>query len=69
MICIEPNGIANAWPVYDAPDLFEPLGNLLDEPVTEIWDRYRFRRNHLAKYLGSSIHTTLHGGRGVGSGA
>lgn len=62
MICVEPTGVANAWPVYDAPDLFEPLGNVLKEPVTEIWRRYRFKRNHLAKYLGSSIHATPRGG-------
>lgn len=62
MICIEPHGVANAWPVYDAPDLFEPLGNVLEEPITEIWARYRFRRNHVAKYLGSSIYTTPRGG-------
>lgn len=58
MICIEPTGKANAWPVYEAPDLFEPLGNVLEEPITEIWRRYQFKRNHVAKYLGVSIHTT-----------
>ncbi|MFJ9847629.1 radical SAM protein [Kitasatospora sp. NPDC101155] len=57
MIVVEPNGLTNAWPVYDAPDLFEPLGNLLDEPVSEIWKRYRFKRNHVMKYLGRSIRT------------
>ena len=62
MICIEPTGKANAWPVYDAEDLFEPLGNVLDEPITEIWKRYRFQHNHVAKYLGASIHTTQRGG-------
>ncbi|MFD8339981.1 radical SAM protein [Streptomyces solisilvae] len=58
MIVIEPTGIARAWPVYDAPDLWEPLGNVLEEPVTAIWDRYRFKENHYAKYLGRSIRTT-----------
>lgn len=58
MICIEPTGMASAWPVYDAKNLFEPLGNVLDEPITEIWQRYRFKHNHLAKYLGTSIHAT-----------
>jgi molybdenum cofactor biosynthesis enzyme MoaA len=57
MIVVEPTGQANAWPVYDAPDLFEPLGNLLNEPVTAIWERYRFKHNHYAKYLGQSIRT------------
>ena len=57
MIVIEPDGNAHAWPVYDQPDLFLPLGNLLHEPVTEIWRRYPYKASHYAKYLGRSIHT------------
>ena len=57
MIVIEPNGSAQAWPVYGQPDLFLRLGNLLEEPITAIWDRYPYKANHYAKYLGSSIHT------------
>jgi MoaA/NifB/PqqE/SkfB family radical SAM enzyme len=60
MILVEPTGKASAWPVYDASDLLEPLGNLLEEPVTAIWARYRFKRNHFAKYLGKSIRTVAH---------
>ncbi|WP_256789606.1 radical SAM protein [Frankia sp. AvcI1] len=63
MIVVSPRGLASAWPVYDAPDLLEPLGNLLDESITEIWARYRFKRNHYAKYLGRSIHTASRTGR------
>lgn len=57
MIVVEPSGDAQAWPVYDQPDLFLSLGNLLQEPVTRIWDRYPYKRNHFAKYLGASIYT------------
>lgn len=60
MIVVEPNGSANAWPVYDQPDLFEPLGNLFEQPITAIWQRYRFKVNHFAKYLGKSIRTVAH---------
>jgi hypothetical protein len=62
MILVEVTGRASAWPVYDAPDLLEPLGNLLEEPVTEIWNRYRFKVNHFAKYLGTSTRTVTHAG-------
>ena len=55
MIVIEPNGNAQAWPVYEQPDLFLKLGNLLDEPITAIWGRYPYKVNHYAKYLGASI--------------
>jgi MoaA/NifB/PqqE/SkfB family radical SAM enzyme len=57
MIVIEPNGDTQAWPVYDQPDLFLRLGNLLEEPITAIWDRYPYKPNHYAKYLGASIYT------------
>ncbi len=30
--------------------------------VVDVWKRYRFKRNHVAKYLGASIHTTQRGG-------
>jgi MoaA/NifB/PqqE/SkfB family radical SAM enzyme len=62
MILVEPTGRTSAWPVYKGRDLLEPLGNLLEEPVTEIWKRYRFRRNHLNKYLGRSIRAVAHAG-------
>lgn len=62
MILVEVTGKASAWPVYDAPDLLEPLGDLLKEPVNEIWSRYRFKRNHFAKYLGASIRTVARTG-------
>jgi MoaA/NifB/PqqE/SkfB family radical SAM enzyme len=57
MIVVEPDGNAQAWPVYDQPDLFLRLGSLLEEPVTAIWDRYPYKASHYAKYLGSSIYT------------
>jgi len=62
MIVIEPNGNAQAWPVYDQPDLFLKLGNLLEEPITAIWDRYPYKANHYAKYLGASIYTATRSG-------
>lgn len=68
MVLVEVSGQASAWPVYDAPDLLEPLGNLLDEPVSEIWKRYRFKRNHFAKYLAKSIRTVASASIVSGSG-
>jgi len=62
MIVIEPNGSAQAWPVYDRPDLFLPLGNLLEEPITAIWERYPYKASHYAKYLGRSILTAARSG-------
>ncbi|MEV6588147.1 radical SAM protein [Streptomyces acidicola] len=61
MIVVEPDGTARAWPVYDAPDLWENLGNVLEEPITDIWQRYRFKENHISKYVGQSILTVTQG--------
>ncbi|MEU6718363.1 radical SAM protein [Nonomuraea sp. NPDC046802] len=58
MIVIEPNGNAQAWPVYDESDLFLRLGNVLEEPISAIWDRYPYKVNHYAKYLGRTIQTS-----------
>jgi MoaA/NifB/PqqE/SkfB family radical SAM enzyme len=68
MILAEVTGKASAWPVYDAPDLLEPLGNLLHEPVSKIWKRYRFKRNHFARYLGQSIRAIARTGAATGTG-
>lgn len=57
MLVVEPNGNVQAWPVYDQPDLFLHLGNLLEESITTMWERYPYKANHYAKYLGRSIHT------------
>jgi MoaA/NifB/PqqE/SkfB family radical SAM enzyme len=62
MIVVEPDGNAQAWPVYDQPDLFLRLGNLLEEPVTAIWERYPYKASHYAKYLGRSIYTATRSG-------
>jgi MoaA/NifB/PqqE/SkfB family radical SAM enzyme len=62
MIVVEPNGNAQAWPVYDQSDLFLTLGNLLEEPITAIWQRYPYKASHYAKYLGRSIYTATRSG-------
>src|SRR5262245_47302273 len=56
-ILIYPNGETYAWPVYDADDKVESLGNLKQMTIQEIWSKYRFKQNHLRKYLGKSIRT------------
>jgi hypothetical protein len=50
-ILIEPDGRAIASPVWDAPDCLEPFGNLHDDTVAELWDRFPYKQNHLNKYL------------------
>jgi MoaA/NifB/PqqE/SkfB family radical SAM enzyme len=64
-ILIYPHGEAYAWPVFggraeggaqEGPvDKVEKIGDLSIEPIEAVWERYRFKQNHVAKYLGASI--------------
>lgn len=58
-LLVYPNGETYAWPVYDADDKVEFLGNLKEMTIQEIWKGYRFKKNHLSKYLGKSIRVAL----------
>ncbi len=57
-LLVYPSGQTYAWPVYDAPEKVEYLGNLKEETIGDLWQKYRFKRNHLTKYLGKSIRTS-----------
>ena len=70
-ILVFPDGRAWAWPVFGGiaesgeqggpADKVEYLGDLSNEPMSEIWKRYRFKDNHIRKYLGKSIMVSPHG--------
>lgn len=55
-ILIHPNGNTYAWPVMTSDDKLEYIGNVIKEPITAIWKRYNYKRNHFNKYLGKSIY-------------
>lgn len=50
-----PNGETYAWPVFDKEDKVEYLGNLINENIKTIWQRYKYKDNHFGKYLGKNI--------------
>lgn len=70
-ILVYPDGSAWSWPVYGGvaelgdqrgpEDKVAYLGDLKEEPITEIWKRYGFKLNHLRKYLGKSISVSENG--------
>jgi MoaA/NifB/PqqE/SkfB family radical SAM enzyme len=74
-ILVYPNGTTWSWPVYGgvaegghqagSEDKVAYLGDLTQEPITEIWKRYPFRLNHLRKYLGKSICVSENGSGAV----
>lgn len=70
-ILVYPDGSTWSWPVYGGmaelgeqggpEDKVAYLGDLKEEPITEIWQRYTFKLNHLRKYLGKSISVSDNG--------
>jgi MoaA/NifB/PqqE/SkfB family radical SAM enzyme len=64
-ILVYPEGTAWAWPVYGGiadrgaqggpAEKVAYLGDLREEPIEAIWNRYAFKHNHVRKYLGRSI--------------
>ncbi|MGH4019907.1 MAG: hypothetical protein ACRDT0_11845 [Pseudonocardiaceae bacterium] len=70
-ILVYPDGSTWSWPVYGGvaelgeqggpEDKVAYLGDLKEEPITDIWQRYTFKLNHLRKYLGKSISVSENG--------
>ena len=70
-ILVYPDGSTWSWPVYGGvaelgeqggpEDKVAYLGDLKEEPITDIWRRYTFKLNHLRKYLGKSISVSDNG--------
>lgn len=54
-ILMYPNGQTYAWPVFDETEKVLFLGNLFNETIEKIWERYPYKVNHLRKYLSKSI--------------
>lgn len=54
-ILVYPNGKTFAWPALDYPDKVLLLGDLHNDTIEEIWDRYPYKINHVNKYLGNGV--------------
>jgi len=42
-------------PAIGEKDCVVPLGNLLEEPVADMWKRYPYKENHIDKYVGKTM--------------
>ncbi|CAM4014911.1 hypothetical protein KIPE111705_36310 [Kibdelosporangium persicum] len=56
-ILVEPDGRAIASPVWSEPDCLEPFGNLCESSVTELWNQFPYKENHMNKYLERTMMT------------
>jgi len=54
-VLVYPNGNTFAWPVFSKPEKVLSLGNILNDPIELIWQRYPYKVNHIRKYIGKSI--------------
>lgn len=54
-ILVYPNGKTYAWPALDYPEKILLLGDLHNDTIEEIWERYPYKFNHINKYLGNAV--------------
>ncbi len=54
-ILVYPNGKTYAWPALEYEDKVLLLGDLHNDKIEEIWERYPFKYNHINKYLGNGV--------------
>lgn len=54
-VLVYPNGKTYAWPALDYHDKVLLLGDLHNDPIEEIWERYPYKLNHINKYLGNGV--------------
>lgn len=54
-ILVYPNGKTYAWPALDYQDKVLLLGDLHQDTIQEIWNRYPYKYNHINKYLGNAV--------------
>ena len=55
-ILIHPNGDVVASPVPSKENCVEVLGNILEENIESIWERYSYKENHLNKYIEKTLY-------------
>lgn len=55
-ILVHPNGDVVASPVPSKGSCVELLGNILEEKIESIWERYSYKENHLNKYAEKTLY-------------
>jgi len=55
-ILVHPNGDVVVSPVPSNEACIEMVGNILEEDIKSIWKKYRYKENHLKKYLEKTLY-------------
>ncbi len=55
-LIVQPDQKVYAWPVFGIPEAAQLVGDLAEETIAEIWAKYPYRRNHVNKYVGITMH-------------
>lgn len=50
-ILIHPDGVVVASPVWTNSDCIATIGNIYNDSIKEIWEKYPYKDNHINKYL------------------
>jgi MoaA/NifB/PqqE/SkfB family radical SAM enzyme len=54
-LLIHPDGDVVASPVWSNPLCVERVGSVMKENIKDVWSRYRFKENHVRKYIERSL--------------
>jgi MoaA/NifB/PqqE/SkfB family radical SAM enzyme len=55
-LLVYPDKKVYAWPVLGAPDSVLLVGDLANDSIQDVWSRYPYRKNHVDKYVGLTMH-------------
>jgi MoaA/NifB/PqqE/SkfB family radical SAM enzyme len=55
-LLVHPDGKVVASPVFSNENCSEYVGSILNEDAAAIWKRYRYKANHVQKYLGKTLY-------------
>jgi MoaA/NifB/PqqE/SkfB family radical SAM enzyme len=56
VIIVNANGTVVGCPTYSEDECMTKMGNIYDESVKDMWSRYKYKDNHIRKYLGETIN-------------
>ena len=54
-LLVHPNGDVVASPVWSKGGCIRYIGNILEEPISEIWKKYPYKENHVKKYVEKTL--------------
>lgn len=56
VIIIQPDGLMIGTPSSDSKTNIIEIGNIIEQPVYDVWNSYRYKNNHIMKCIEKTVH-------------